>query len=845
MIESKAASSDKIELIKNLKGITKTRNMNEAETRHKVIDSLIHEFLSWPKNRVAVEEYIQPGFADYILKKTNGDDLLFIEAKKSGFFFQLPIPHAPHETSCYIGISKLISDENIKSAMNQVRAYCFDTGCEYACITNGVEWIFFKTFEKGKRWETLQAFVIRGIEFFHKEFTRAINSLSFIAITENASLQPLLNSAPPKDRSIYFPKERIASYSHTITANRLASKLRPTVNRYFGVINDEDTEFMERCYVSQREYHGTSEDMRSLIHDSLSPYFESFGVMQLEDTGKGGRLGGRLTKNIKNKRSGEVLVLFGGKGSGKSTFIKRLLHHNEPRWLRDHSAIAIIDLLKIPEQTPLIRKEIWTSLVRQLDRSKILDRERDEIISTLFSDRFDIAKKQDLAGLDSQSEAYNSKLNSLLKEWKADYPYCADRLARILSDDEKGVIVVIDNTDQYSTEVQDFCFSSAQEISEKLGCVALISMREERFFDSKIHGVLDAFQNAGFHISSPRPSEVFKRRLDYTVSLLSKIETDGNQYGDDDEALTENERDFLRDSATYLRILSREFSNETSPLNSFLSACAHGDIRLSLDLFRSFLLSGYTNVDEMISQRSWNFQIHQVIKPVMTPTRYFYDESLSDIPNIYQLRSTRHGSHFTGLRILRKLAKGVDPTAPSYFDTAELRAYFSEKFSMLDDFEKNLDMLLRHGFVESDNRLDSYSNSVDKIKITSYGMYMLGELSCYFTYLDLICTDCGVFDEETSNYLTEAARQEYSHFTKGERIDRVRLRLERVEKFISYIVAEESREREMYSLGMPEEEMFSYRASKSFETEKVRVMKSAQRQKQKPTIRKQNGRNGH
>ncbi|AKZ65051.1 hypothetical protein F506_00020 [Herbaspirillum hiltneri N3] len=813
---------------------TSLRDINEAETRHKVIDFIIHDFLSWPKNRVAVEEFIAPGFADYVLKKTNGEDLLFIEAKRAGIFFELPIAHTVDETSCYISIAKLLSDVNIKAAMQQVRTYCFDSGCEYACITNGFEWIFFKTFEKGKRWESLQAFVVRNLTFFEKEFTKAINNLSFIAITERVSLPSLLSSAPPKDRNVYYPKEKISSYSHTITANRLATKLRPIVNQYFGVIKDDDTEFMERCYVSQREYVGASDGMRTLIHDSLSPFFESYGVQQLEDTGKGGRLGGRLTKNLKQNRKGEVLVLFGGKGAGKSTFIKRLLHHNAPRWLREHSVIAIIDLLKVPEDIALIRSAIWKNLVKQLDKEDLLEADRATLTEGLFSDRFKTATKQDLAGLNTASEAYNVKLNSLIAAWKQDLSYCTERLVEHLATQERGAIVVIDNTDQYSTEVQDFCFSSAQEISEQLKCVTLISMREERFFDSKIHGVLDAFQNSGFHISSPRPTEVFKKRLDYTVAMLGKREYEENK--GTGQVATE----FIRDSATYLSILSREFSSDSSPLNNFLTACAHGDIRLSLDLFRSFLLSGYTNVDEMIANRAWKFQIHQVIKPVMIPNRYFYEESLSDIPNIYQLRATRHGSHFTALRILRKLANGVDPTAPSYFATAELRAYFAETFSMQDDFEQNLDVLLRHGFVEADNRLDSYSESVDRIKITNYGLYMFGDLAYYFTYLDLICTDCGIFSEETSNYLTEAARKEYQFFNRGERVERVKVRLERVEKFIEYIKQEELREREMYSLGMPEDEMFSSKAETSFHDEKDRVLRSAKRQS-KQLARRPNG----
>lgn len=800
-----------------------SRDRNEAETRHKIIDFVLHDYLSWPKNRVAVEEYINPGYADYILKKENGDDLLFIEAKKEGAFFELPIPYSSTENSAYISIKKLVSNEQIKTALDQVRRYCFDTGCEYAGITNGHEWIFFKTFEKGKRWDDLQAFVIRGLRFFTEEYTKAVNTLSFTAITENSTLSSLLTTFKPKDRGIFYPKEKILSYSHPITSNRLASTLRPLANNYFGVISDDDADFMDKCYVSQREYKSTFDGMQSLIHDSLTPYFEEFGVQQLEDTGKGGKLGGRLTKNIKKGRKGEVLVLFGGKGAGKSTFIKRLLHHNQPRWLKDHAVVSIIDLLKVPEEKDVIREHIWSRLVSALDKDLILSRDRDSLLNELFIDRFEVAKKQNLAGLNSSSEAYNIKLNELISSWKEDYIYCAKRLVDYWSDKSKGVIVVVDNTDQYSSEMQDFCFTSAQEISSELECVTLISMREERFYDSKIHGVLDAFQNSGFHISSPNPAEVFKKRLRYTIDLLNNKSIVEDRFG----ALEEN---IANDCKVYLNLLCKEFFNHNSPLTSFLVACSHGDTRLSLDLFSSFLLSGYTNVDEMISAGSWNFQIHQVIKPVMIPNRYFYDESLSDIPNIYQLRSNRHASHFTGLRILRKISKGSDKTSPSYHSIAELKAYFSEVFNMVDDFEKNIDVLLKHSFIESNNRIDSYSSSVDSVKVTNYGLYMINELAYYFTYLDLICTDCGMYVEKSSNYLCEAAKKEYRLFTQGDRISRIKVRLERAEYFLDYLSEEETREKELYSLEMPESEMFTYKAKAGFSKEKTRVMRSAKRQ---------------
>ncbi|MGR3413311.1 MAG: hypothetical protein ACU0GE_16650 [Pseudooceanicola nanhaiensis] len=760
------------------------------------------------------------------MKKHNGDHLLFIEAKRVGNYFALPRAKNPRELCCMKRIKLLVSDDAIKEAMHQVRNYCLESGCEYAAITNGIEWIFFKTFEKGRRWDSLNAFVVRDVNYFVASHTDATNKFSYRSIIEHASLVDLLSSTPPRDREVFFAKQRIPSYSHAINANRLAEFLRPVVGKLFGNIKPDQRELMERCYVSERDYAHATQGMQTHIRDSLTPYFKDFGVTHLTDGLENTELGKRISKSLIRRASGEVLVLFGGKGAGKSTFIRRLLHHAPPDWLRDHAQIAVIDLLNVPNGKEAVRAALWKGVVSQLDTQGILDMTRDTLVKTLFEDRFEVAKKQNLAGFSEASDVYNDRLNSLVAEWKSDLEYCARQLCHYWASKGRGAVVVVDNTDQYDGTIQDFCFTLAQEICDALSCVTLISMREERFYNSKIHGLLDAYQNSGFHISSPRPATVFLKRIEYTIELLRDPK---RRY----EICSEDDPNTIEEACQYLEIVAGGFKKPHSPLNRFLSAASHGDIRLSLDLFRAFLLSGYTNVDEMLAAGRWDFLIHQVIKPVMTPTRYFYDEVLSDIPNIFQLRDGRNASHFTALRILRRLTKGLEGGEPKFFDVAELRFEFSEKFQMLGDLERNLDMLLKHGFVEANNRVDRYEDGLDKIKITNYGQYIASELFSSFTYLDIICIDCGVFDESTHNYLVEASKDEYRLFNEGKRTDRVKIRLERVEEFLKYLKSEELRENEMYSLGALEADFFSIKAIESFEKEKVSILASAEKQRRK------------
>jgi hypothetical protein len=347
-------------------------------------------------------------------------------------------------------------------------------------------------------------------------------------------------------------------------------------------------------------------------------------------------------------------------------------------------------------------------------------------------------------------------------------------------------------------------------------------MREERFFNAKTKGVLDAYHTPGFHLSAPVIPEVISKRIEYILEQLNFDAEAERRYSINSDGAFNILRSFFE-------ICLAQIRKKDSHLSYFLRYATHGDVRQALEFFKSFLTSGYTNIDEVSEYRRWTFQIHQVIKPMMIPDRVFYDEKLSRIPNILQLRTDINSSHFTGLRILNSLHnKSSSESSSGFIDVKYFIQEFEERYSLKDDCEHYLDIFLNKGLVEASNRLEGYSDSVDQIKITAFGNYIYEFLVFNFAYLDLVSLDCGVFNEELSNYFSKSANDELRLRNSQKIFERMKLRVERTDKFIAYLIDQETEE--LNALGLDFDEFnFSIKMRESFENDKEKILGSAKR----------------
>lgn len=813
-----------IDIVEDLLKEYEGKELSEAETRFKIIDVVLHDVLHWPKVSTSVELVVQGNRADYVLKGDSGRALLVIESKKSSKYFELPSTFNSPDHSFKVSVDKLLTNDNIRSAIIQVKEYCEDLICPIGAICNGEVWIIFRVNSSGnKPWKKLPATVIRSLNYFKLDFTAASNLLGYNSVLAENSLLNSIGIAKRVYPEVYFPKNAIHGYDTPVNSNRYAGSLSAISRRYLGPIPIDDKEFMDECYVSNK---GQSDVLQKNIHgflnDSLTPFFKNQGVRDFTDNKEGGAFGLQIVKTIRQENLDNVMILFGGRGSGKSTFLKRFLFHIRPIQIDMHSRVCLVDLIDSSQTTEELANEIWLKVLAGIDYDGHASAPRHKIIN-LFADEFEIYANQVLIGLQDDSPEYQKLVTDFIQEKLSDTKGFCEKLSLYEKSKNKGLIIFLDNMDQLSSELQDVCYLTAVEIAKKLTCLVIISMREERYFNAKTKGVLDAYHTPGYHLSAPVIPEVLNKRLSYILEKLKFTKDVDLEYGINSDADLIAIQDFFQ-------ICKSQITQNNSHLSNFIRYATHGDVRQALEFFQGFLSSGYTNVADIAKEGRWVFQIHQVIKPMMIPDRLFYDEKLSRIPNLFRLRNDVNSSHFTGLRILTMLANKFGDSLSGFVDAKYFVQIFEETYLLKEDCEKHLDVFIAKGIVEANNRLENFSDQIDQIKITAFGNYILANLAFSFSYVDLVCLDSGVFSEELANYLADSANKEVKLKREHRTVDRMEMRLDRAVKFIEYLRNQEDEELEHLGL-KSSDTVFTDRLSDSIAIESQKILETVKRTK--------------
>ena len=221
--------------------------VNEAETRLKLIDRILFDVLGWTHDDVTVEERVSEDgkttFADYILR--TGMTAIVIEAKKISTS-QVNAPNVRR-----IQLSKKFIESNIGDVICQARDYARKLSIPFALATDGNYWVVFPATRTDQvPFHSSSAVIFPSIRSaIQDDFAEFYDLLSRASVIGGSLERELLGRIENQ-----IDERRLNRFFTTPFSKLSRHSLFPLIENaittaFSGDIVNRNTDLLEKCYV--------------------------------------------------------------------------------------------------------------------------------------------------------------------------------------------------------------------------------------------------------------------------------------------------------------------------------------------------------------------------------------------------------------------------------------------------------------------------------------------------------------------------------------------------------------------------------------------------------------------
>jgi len=742
-------AKEKFEEFKSTYDTLKGKDLSESDTRSKVIDFVLKNILGWEELNIQREGHIDHGYYDYCLNLAGFK--IVVEAKKQFKEFQLP-----NSTQRKFKLNTIYKEN--KEVIDQIRDYLDDLGCDTGIITNGKQYIVAKFINtNGVLWKNNDCLIFQSFEDISNSFVEFYNTLSKESITQNCGISFF------QEEDIVFSKTILSTLTqknNEISRNILASRLMPIITNFFGElfkINDEESDlnFIKECYVENEEVKKHKEQLNSLFEDRVPRLKEVIPVRNAKN------MSNQINEEI-NKKSitPPLIVIIGSKGAGKTTFINYLFKENLPQdTLSKHPYIYLnmmkyydgnsIDFNNVAEDAIKLFDEKYPkydiynlSVLKQIYRNEIL--KKDKGVWSLYK-----------AG----EELYNAKLSEFLEEkQKKPLEHLNALNQYFVRNRNQRIILVFDNADQLSDDVQNHVFLTACTLNKNGKYGVFLSLREGYYYKWRTQAPFNAFEYNAYHIVAPKYGQVLRQRIDFVLKNVDVCRANQDYSGNFNGKTITLSKTSVEEF--FIGIKNSLFLKDHTPIIDFINFSTFPDIRSGLDIFKTFLTSGYAEVEEYVlrvgqsAEKRAVIPMHEFIQTIGLENKLYYNHEISKIPNLfYPEKGTK--DHFVKIYILRSLKqfRVAAGNQDKFIDIASLKKEFIDNGYKENFINQEIAFLLNHNFIETDTILsDTKWSDIPSIgfsiAITAKGEFYIDKMINHFYYIDLILQDTPFFVEE-------------------------------------------------------------------------------------------------
>ena len=756
---------------------------SEADTRVKFIDPLLKDVLRWNEFlHIRREDNFKDNenlrCIDYLVSLQ--EPILVVEAKKNLKTFEIPTTTDKINYS----LSGVIQNwKNAWSAICQVQNYCVHQGARYALVTNGRQYIAFKAISERTSWKQGHALVLGSHKILRKNFTIFYECLS----KETIAQDKLTDFAFPRDISTIRKKPRtLIRVPNTGYRNKLYDVLDATFREILLDVPSKDPEFLRKCYCSSEDAMCYKGQLNVVLVDKL-PIFRS----PVEEVRPGDRRDSfARTFHNNNIRSSTkpLFVIMGGSGVGKTSFLHWYFDKDIPR----NSVIIFCDYRTIVCNTDELHDRTLKLVIDQV-------KNKTEGFTTKFNQLYEIFRKRidrELEGalkpFVKESDEKEKAIGKLLEKYQ---DYSTQQLLSIVSylkeKKDMQVIVILDNMDQKSPELQDKLYQIGHEFVYGSDLIVIVSLREATYRRMTNSPNFNAFASKEFHVKAQPIDLILEKRLNFLGGELTnrkiKIETPTG---------TLDVMDIDRFVALIRRSLLTEIADPR--ILECITAISNGNIREQLEMIYKFLISGQTKIDEYFwnyaSNQETNIPFHEVLHSLLHEDHKFFDEGLGHrFINIFEPAPKPNSSHFMSLRLLKYLETVLGQTGElrqtDFVTIEDIFNEFGDYGWSKEEISFHMHRLADFGLLmpESGDIKDTIIEQ--PCALTKCGIYYLNTLYAEFAYFSAMACDTSIADMDRVNEIGQILRDNIS----SPKIP-LHARKNMAKKFISYLDSKEQLE---------------------------------------------------
>ncbi|MGD1862348.1 MAG: hypothetical protein ACFB0E_20570 [Leptolyngbyaceae cyanobacterium] len=623
----------------------KIHTKNEACTRLLVIDEILN-LLGWDKEDYNPESPTASGFIDYLLS-INGTPRLIVEAKRGNATFN-KARYSLRDVDYTLNYFKKAYGARFKQVLDQATKYAFETSVHYTVLTNGSEWFLAQVIASpGQKSENLRGFYFGNLLSKESDFDLFWELLSKHQV-ESGSLEErlyALNYQPTQDVQIAAQQFGTIQWKRTTEFD----EIREFYGDFFGpIIGSRLNKMLQKCYIENTKLSQFERDLKHVLQDS-TPLFMPEQTQDIDYT-----KGKAIIDESAQASSGKVILLVGSVGCGKSTFVSKVVleanqkNNGEGNSILSRTAIIRIDLIN---ESTSIKEEVepllWSYIIeewREYEARKKQNSYSRENLRKLFWRELRDFGEGEFSGL--SEEKFQEKEAEYLFDLKNNHYLFFSRCWKQYHKEGTGVVVILDDIDRTSEELQSKVYSFAHKLATKTGVTVILTLREFTFFRAKESGFLDIRDDKYLHLSSPNLERVISKRIKYVENHFDA------DYRTKEWRRQNKYQAKKKSSLVYSNTLKSNLldSKTGRDILSILSSVSWHNVRDFLDILG--------RVHSQLGKNGEPWDESEVISTLMILNDY---DLAPAIPNIFRPAYRNFQSYFLKIRITLMLLYGIKP----------------------------------------------------------------------------------------------------------------------------------------------------------------------------------------